>query len=780
MSKNKAQTGFKYYWAIDLAVLLAIGIGALLLRILPNQETVFGAGWINLQGNDAWYHVRLIENMLQHFPQRITFDPYTYFPNGQEVFFAPFFDILIGFFAWVIGLGAPSQHTIEMVAAYAPPVLGVLTVIPVYFIGKTLFNRNVGLIAALIMVFLPSMFFVNTLLAQVDHHVAEILFSSISLLFLLLALKSGKAKELSFTNFITQKKQLLKPLIYAALCGIILGLYLMTWVGGLLFVLLYFCFFILMFIIDYLKNRSTDYLSIISIPVFFIPLLMVISFYDVLAYASLEVVALVAGTAVLPILTGISRFTGRLHLKKFYFFIFAVALASIAVLAAYLIDPEFVRRAISRFNVITPDANTTIAEVQPLFTMNGKFSLVRFWGYFSIPGILAVIAFIIFLIKTIRNITGERVLVLIWFLVTFIASAGQNRFTEYLTIAVVVFSASFIWNTIDFIPKIWNWLKLKLNNATTVSRKKKQRFKPPEQTRSIAFRSIHCVLAVVIIFLLGVFTNIKPALNLADDNQGTNRFWHDALTWMKANTPEPFGDADFYYELYDTPSDDQYDYPDSAYGILSWWSYGHIITQVAHRIPNANPHQYGASAVAHYLLQQDEERADRSINRLGARYLMIDITMALPDNPYMSRFSNVATWAGKDLYDFADVYYRKNGDKWEGIILYYPEYYETMMVRLYNFNGAAVTPSNSSIVISYKTESGRKLIQSMKVFPTYREASNYLNSQTTDNFRLVGTNPLASPVPLAKLDKYQRVYQSDAVTVGNKQISYIKVFEYIP
>ena len=41
------------------------------------------------------------------------------------------------------------------------PVLGMLTVIPAYFIGKELFNRKVGLTAALLTGILPSSFFIT-------------------------------------------------------------------------------------------------------------------------------------------------------------------------------------------------------------------------------------------------------------------------------------------------------------------------------------------------------------------------------------------------------------------------------------------------------------------------------------------------------------------------------------------------------------------------------------------------------------------------------------------
>ena len=40
-------------------------------------------------------------------------------------------------------------------------------------------------------------------------------------------------------------------------------------------------------------------------------------------------------------------------------------------------------------------------------------------------------------------------------------------------------------------------------------------------------------------------------------------------------------------------ADGTYLYPASAYGVMSWWDYGHDIEYVAQRIPNANPFQAG-------------------------------------------------------------------------------------------------------------------------------------------------------------------------------------------
>ncbi|GAI16774.1 unnamed protein product, partial [marine sediment metagenome] len=54
--------------------------------------------------------------------------------------------------------GSPSPHTIDAVGAYVPAILGTLTIIPVYFIGKELFNRWVGILAAALVAILPGEF----------------------------------------------------------------------------------------------------------------------------------------------------------------------------------------------------------------------------------------------------------------------------------------------------------------------------------------------------------------------------------------------------------------------------------------------------------------------------------------------------------------------------------------------------------------------------------------------------------------------------------------------
>ena len=181
-------------------ILALVFVIALSLRVWLPYDSVFAGDWVRFGGTDPWYHLRLVENLVQHFPQSISFDPYTFYPQGQDVFFAPFFDLILAFPIWVVGLGSPTQHTIETIGAYFPAILGALVTIPVYFIGRELFNRNVGLLAAALIAILPGQFLQRSLLGFTDHHVAEVLFSTTAVLFLILAFKRASERETSFNH----------------------------------------------------------------------------------------------------------------------------------------------------------------------------------------------------------------------------------------------------------------------------------------------------------------------------------------------------------------------------------------------------------------------------------------------------------------------------------------------------------------------------------------------------------------------------------------------------
>jgi dolichyl-phosphooligosaccharide-protein glycotransferase len=258
---------------------------------------------------------------------------------------------------------------------------------------------------------------------------------------------------------------------------------------------------------------------------------------------------------------------------------------------------------------------------------------------------------------------------------------------------------------------------------------------------------------------------------------------------MKKNTPLPFGSDNFYYTLYQKPADNQrYDYPSTAYGVMAWWDYGHMITQIAHRIPNANPTQAGADVAARYFVAQDESSANKTMDTLGSKYVVIDFDVAVPYNIINNsisglKFLAMPTWAGTNPSGYAEVCYQLNNGVYSPVPVFYPEYYKSMVTRLYNFHGAQIVPNNTTSVMTFSIQNGRKRIDNMQTFPTFEAANAFVTKQNSPYCKIVGLSPFSSPVPLDKLAHYKEVYRSPSGVAYNNQRtgnSYIEIFQYTP
>ena len=108
-----------------------------------------------------------------------------------------------------------------------------------------------------------------------------------------------------------------------------------------------------------------------------------------------------------------------------------------------------------------------------------------------------------------------------------------------------------------------------------------------------------------------------------------------------------------------------------------------------------------------------------------------------------------------------------------------------MAVRLYCFDGKEYVPQETA-VISWETKTGAdgsdyKEITGLKTFRSYTEAEAYMAAQKAGNWRIVGKDPLASPVPLEALQGYRPAFSSSQkAKTGNSDVPEVKIFEYKP
>jgi dolichyl-diphosphooligosaccharide--protein glycosyltransferase len=759
----------------------------LYIRIALPYDQIFVNDWVWFRETDAYYHLRNIETLVNNFPHLNSFDPYVLYPGGGGGPARPFFDWLVAAIILLVSRGAPTPHTIEVVAAYMPAILGTLTLIPVYFIGKELFNRWVGVISAALVVILPGEFLNRSLLGFTDHHVAEILFSTVCMLFLIMAIKRAREREISFGHILSRDwSTITKPLVYTLLAGVFLGIYLLSWAGGLLFIFIIFAYLVIQFIVDHLRRKSSDYLCIVGTPLFLIAYLMLL---PILGVGNLDINhAAMLVAIVTPIALGIiSRLMAGRALKPVYYPLTLLALAGIGLAAFHAINPSLFQSMFSQFSIFTPTgAWLTVLEMHPLTSQIA-------WINFNTSFLFSFIFFYLIYVA-IKEQSADKTLFLVWSIIMLIAVLGQRRFGYYYAINAALLTGYFSWRMLD-IAGLSKLLTKSKEVVEAVKKFKKKKKKAREKAKPKTFMQprgawVSVIIVGIVVFFVVFFPNIglwreeptrivdglyigytRPlgeALPIMDGG------WYSSLQWLKDsnNSPEPFDDPDFYYELYETP----FHYPESAYGVMSWWDYGYFIMQIAHRIPNSNPGQAHAVEAAQFFTAQNESSANRLADELGTKYVVIDSLMPT------SKFYAMPTWTGSNVSDFFEVYYipaAQTGGQAQWGTLLYPAYYSSTVVRLYNFDGKAVTPTQS-IVISYeeKTASGGgkyKEVTNAWTFGTYEEAKAYISSQTSGNYRIVGVSAFSSPVPLEKLNSYELVYPLEATT----STTAVKIFKYL-
>ena len=830
---------------VIVGVLIAIIFGiSLLFRIVIPYEQAFNGEWIKFTSIDAYFYQRIIDVTANNFPQLMDFDPYLLYPQGW-----PLYDILFPYWfiagvAWLLGAGSPTQHLVDAVSAYFPAILAALTVIPVYFIGRTLFNRWVGVIAAGLIAILPGEYLGRTVIGLNDTPAVETFLSTTFLAFAILAVKTARERGLTLEHLLKREwSKCGRPLVYSALAGLVLGLYLISWAGALLFVFIFCLFLVVQFINDHLRKQSTDYLGATGSVTLLVALLIFFS----LAPNSFFLTGMILAFLVPVVLLAVSRLMTSWEIRPFYYPVALVVVGGIAMGAFYLISPDMLDSIFARFNIFIPSgaSATTTVEMQPFLAPAGNFSASVAWGNFTtsfflfagfaFPGIALISLGILLYLHFRKNaadksflrpvvwvlailaavmamllLSGyghrllallplailfvmlffpgserkDRLLFLIWTLAILFLTLGQRRFAYYLVVNIAVLSAYLSWQIIWLAGARKFEVKQEAVAPAVHQSKGKTRKKEVRRGQSVfPAHLLFAALAGVALFFLVFFPNLVKAKEMTTPEEAPyspTDAWMSSLLWMRDNTPEPFGDPAAYYKIFPAPAPgEKFDYPDTAYGVTSWWDYGYWITHIAHRMPSANPSQFAPAVirVADLFLSTDDDEARELLAEMDTGYVVIDYLTA------RSKYWAVATWAGEPLSKYFDIYYVPSEGQLQPVQFFYPAYYQSLVVRLYNFDGKAVTDIKAGVIAWVEEEyQGTKYRQvtDAREFSSYEEAVAYVESQESGNYAVVGANPFVSPVPLEAVTDFELIYSSEQglsfQSVGF--VPEVKIFEY--
>jgi oligosaccharyl transferase (archaeosortase A-associated) len=700
---------------LAIASVVAVAFG---LRLILTWNAVFGEDYVSFVENDAWYHMRLVDAVVRNFPWRIWHDPYLLHPAGEAVNAGPMLDWIVAGVALLIGGGAPSPRLVDLVGAFVPPVIGALTVVPVYVIGRELFGRVAGLWAGVLVAVMPGQLVLRSVLGFTDHHCLEILLSTTAMMFVILAIgaedRSGRRRA-------------------TLLAGFSLGCYCLTWGGAVLFVAVLSAFAGAHLLVDSLKGRDAPGTVRVVVPTLLLAAGMVAPWINVRPQFRYQCVGAVAAALMLWGSDVVRRVAQR---RGWYpvLWVSCVALAAIAAVWLLLQQGETAATLLSdAFRTSPFRQRGVVREAQPLM-LSEHWKPVPLWREYTVGLPLSVAGFFFVLLTRVLP-AAPRILLVVWTAIVLAATFGQIRFAHYLGVNVALLAGLMCARAL----------------GAAASR-------PP----------LMMLLSVVLALVLAIpgWTYLAPLVRQQSPLAGG---WHDALKWMEVNTPEPFGDPSTYFHP------DAVRSPQSEYGVLSWWSSGYWISRMARRVPISNPRQSGAVEAAAFFLSTSEAEA-RSISRkLGARYTIVDARLqAAPlGSPRDGIFASIATTGGADPGDYCGVFSKQEGNagNTETSVYCYPRYFQTTAIRLLLYGGRAAQPVGPITVVRTRSvnRAGRVVqqITGEWAFPDYLTATRFVGKDTT--LKVVSKDPHRTCVPLESYAGYVSVYRSidrDGATDG--------------
>ncbi|AKB77267.1 Oligosaccharyl transferase [Methanosarcina horonobensis HB-1 = JCM 15518] len=688
MFKSKIKSSLPYALAVAI-----IGFVSLWIRTRPSDSVFLSNGFVRFGGNDPWYHMRTLNVLLENYPNRVFFNPMTNYPNGSYIHFGPLFDQMMAITALALGMGSPGQDLVNTIGAYFPAVLGALTVIPVYYIGKYLGGHKTGILAAILIAFAPGQFLSRSLLGFTDHHVAESLFSTLFIMFFMLAIITAKKKNLHFEDVLNKNLTVVKePLIYSVIAGVMYSAYQLSWPGASLFLLVALVYAIIQYVLDNFHGELSDYLGFTGIITFLVSAILVLPFvhpdmgFSLYYYSWFHVATAIGAVAGFGVLSFIQREFKNRNLKTYYYPLAVLGIGILGLLATRIASPSIYSLIINAphtvFGVQT-GGPATIAEVSSIFYEGGAFTLSRVFGNFTASGFFAsLLGMFILTANLFRKPKPEKVLVLVWSVLIFLTIYGQNRFAYYYSINVSILSA-YVGGLL--LEKV-KWSQLNEKFKTTVK-------SPADFQGFLKFVKIEQVLAVLAIVVVLIYPVYGTAMETTTGTGGPDGTWIEACLWLQSYTPDPGMD---YNAVYEAPEDGElFDYPDSAYGVMSWWDYGHWIETIGHRMPNANPFQAGIGGrrgsideenqpgSSTFFTAQSEEEATAVLeavhpdpDKAGARYIISDVEMAT------GKFYAMTAWT-LDTEGYYQPYWTGSGYQY----LPSTRYFDSMESRLHILDG---------------------------------------------------------------------------------------------
>lgn len=790
---------------ITIGILLILSLLVLYIRALPllNLGTT---DILNIVGSDdPQYNLRLIELMMNNYPSYSLFEAMTLFPTGETMAWGPLFTFL-GTTLCLIA-GATTRNEIIGVALWLPPILAALMVPVTFFLVRKIWDWKAGLFAALFFAVIGGQVFFRSLAGYLDHHIAEVLFSTLYCVAYIYAISNARKSFIDLKRWDTLKL----PVLLSCVAGIAYVLGFLTMPTMILFAFITAITTILLFIIEFFHGKPAEYIVVVNGVTFSIA--TIVSFIAGFSTPGINLtnytwghtiayILLIIGTVILYVL---SRYLQGKNRYLYPALVVLLSIAGIGVMA--LAAPDLFAMFISNLKLflgISPYA-VTIQEARP-------WTLAEAWQVFNFGILLLIGGILILLNKNLKEYRPDHIFVLVWAFFIIVAAFREVRYEYYLAVNIAVLGGICVGASLEYAwphivgmgrslaarekkaePKPGPAGEDKGEKGTVKGKKKKTgtekrvEKKQPKQGSLAKVNYGTILLAGIVCAFAVIFAVTSFGMQHAIASSGAIRMngdWRESLEWMNTHTPETGVD---YFTIYDRET---FTYPDTAYGVMSWWDYGHLITYIAKRIPNANPFQSGITpnGSAEFFMSQSEAATNAVADLRGTRYVMTDIEMAIGKFWAMATWYNASVGQGPYQQIFLVPEDPANPRNFVPVTMYTDEYFRTTISRLHNFDGSS-TPAGQVYYIEYTTTptAPYPVITNAQVMDAAqaRAAAAQFNQQAPAGYRaaVVSTMTIQSTEAQPTLRHYRLVHESPTNVYGGQaqvDLKYVKVFEYVP
>ena len=768
---------------------------ALWLRLLPMLTMGNTDVLMLVASDDPLYNLRQVEQILANFPNYGWFDPMTMYPQGSPIYWGPLFPTIVAICCLIAG--AVTRTEIISVGLVIPPLMAAATVAIMYIVGKTCGDWKTGILASGFTAIVTGQFFYRSLYGYMDHHIAEVLFSTLFCLFYIYAIHSEKGTKIDLENPGSYKSLIL----ISSLAGIAYLLGLFTMPTMILFAMIAGIFTGVQFTIDIYRGRTSEYLLLINITIFIVAIIGLLAFglknpgMDLSTYSIGHIIAYLAiiiGTGILYLL--------QIYLKDKEKYYYPLALAGCGIVFAvflYVVIPQlFTLLIYSLFSFFGQAPVTETVQEARGWTLNLAWLTFNYGLLLMAGGVLVMIY------KNIHDEHPEQVFVLVWSIVMFFSTWQHVRYEYYLAINIALLAAVCVTYLFSRgLPDIRHLLpvsspsyegfKVKENESSTEAQTKKLRKSQKKVSRHVTtnYPLVGVIFLTIGLSLLFAYTSVSYSYtNALASPTRMNSDWRESMDWMGNNTPETGVN---YLTIYDKNT---FEYPAGSYGVMSWWDYGHLITYIAKRIPNANPFQQGVAGpdgAAAYFMSTSEDKANAILDHDGTRYIVTDIEMDTGKFWAMSTWDN-ATLATDPYQMILLVQNKNNPDSYDPARLNKQEYYMTTISRLHNFDGSMTSPS-VAYYVEYADSSVTNvaypvIITAQKINATDAKfRADQYNIKALSGYHAQVMNPesttdIVHPVDtVPALQHYRLVHESpnNVFSSDNVDVRYVKIFEYV-